>query len=70
MEEHNELLRACFQLLRKQEHSCYVINMHEQIVNLDSEVECDGAGLQDMIKDYLESNDIDIDELDNGEVNV
>lgn len=70
MEEHYELLRACYQLLKKQGQTCYVLNIHSQIVSLDEEVECDGLSLQEQIKDFLECNDIDPDKFDNGEVNV
>ena len=69
MKEEFELLRAAFQLLSKQDKCSYVLNMHEQIVNLDGEVECDGSALQEQIKDFLEMNDIDPHEFENDELN-
>ena len=70
MEEHKELLRACYQLLKKQDQTCYVINIHSQTVSLDCETEVDGLSLQEHIKEYLENNEVNPEEFDNGEVNV
>ena len=68
MKEHDELLRAAFQLLHKQDKCRYVLDIQSQFVNLDANRECCGMGLQEQIKDYLESNDIDPYEFDNDEV--
>lgn len=68
MKEEFELLRAAFQLLHKQDKSPYVLNAHYQIVNLDKDCEVDGMSLQEHIKDFLESNDVDPYEFDNDEV--
>lgn len=46
------LLKACMELMSKQNDSPYVLNILEETVNYDG-VECDGGCLLDDIKDYL-----------------
>ena len=70
MKESDELLRAVYQLLSKQDKTPYVINIHSQTVNLDADCELDGMSLQEHIKDYLENNDIDPYLFDSDSVEV
>lgn len=53
MENRKEvLLKACLELLQKQENSNYVLNLLEETVFYD-EVDCDGCCLIDDIKAEL-----------------
>lgn len=56
------LLKACMELMSKQNDSPYVLNILEETVNYDG-VECDGECLLEDIKDYL----IEIGELEEEE---
>lgn len=47
------LLRACLDLLKKQEESAVILNLLETIVFYD-EAECDGRCLMEDIENYLE----------------
>jgi hypothetical protein len=47
------LLKACLDLLRKQEHSGYVLNLLEETVFYD-EADCDGNCLMEDIQNELE----------------
>lgn len=53
------LLKACMELISRQNDSPYVLNILEETVNYDG-AECDGACLLEDIKDYL----IEIGEID------
>ena len=53
------LLKACMELMSKQNESPYVLNILDETVNYDG-VECDGGWLLEDIKDYL----IEIGEID------
>jgi len=47
------LLKACYDLLQKQQESHYVLNLLEETVYYD-EADCDGYCLQEDIKNFLE----------------
>ena len=47
------LLKACFDLLQKQQESYYVLNLLRETINYD-DADCDGYCLQEDIKDFLE----------------
>ncbi len=49
------LLKACKELLEKQNNSHYVLNLLEQTVNYD-DAECDGYSLLEDIKNELSLN--------------
>ena len=48
-----ELLKACCDLLEKQDNSFYVLNLLDEEIQLDG-VECDGNCVFDTIKDFFE----------------
>lgn len=48
------LLKACMELLEKQEQSGVVLNLLEESIHYD-DVESDGSGLLEDIKEYLEA---------------
>lgn len=57
------LLRAAYQLLRKQDESSYVLNICEQSTVYDG-ADCDGCCLMEDIGDILDENGVDKEEMD------
>lgn len=49
-----ELLKACVDLLNKQDESYYVLNLLDETINYDG-CECDGNCLLEDIKNFLEN---------------
>jgi hypothetical protein len=62
MDRKTELLIAAYKLLKKQDDSCYVLDLLSETVNYD-DAECDGSCLMDDIEACLDEEGICLSDL-------